>query len=30
MDESKLRTIEQIKRFLAGKSEVEFPGYENE
>ena len=30
MDESKLRTIEQIERFLAGNSEVEFSGYEND
>ncbi|NBR10373.1 MAG: transposase [Opitutaceae bacterium] len=30
MNESKLRTIEQIERFLAGNSEVEFSGYEND
>ena len=30
MDESKLRTIEQIECFLAGNSEVEFSGYEND
>ncbi len=30
MDESKLRTMEQIERFLAGNSEVEFSGYEND
>jgi transposase InsO family protein len=30
MDESKLRTIEQIERFLAGNSEIGFSGYEND
>jgi hypothetical protein len=30
MNESKLRTIEQIECFLAGNSEVEFSGYEND
>lgn len=30
MNESKLRTIEQIECFLAGNSEVESSGYEND
>ncbi len=30
MNETKLRTIEQIECFLAGNSEVEFSGYEND
>ena len=30
MDESKLSTIEQIECFLAGNSEIEFSGYEND
>ena len=30
MNESKLCTIEQIERFLAGNSEVKFSGYEND
>ncbi len=30
MNESKLRTIEQLERFLVGNSEVVFSGYESE